>query len=228
MLTRRDLLRGAGAAGVVAFTRGLNAQAPQAAPPPPAPFQPNRDFSPDGLQSYPDPDILTIDPAFNALRVNNTPIRRLWTGGLWCEGPAWSSQGRYLVWSDIPNNRQMRWLEDDGRVTVFRMPSNNSNGNTFDLRGPSDFVRARHAPRRAVRERRHRSPCWPIATTACGSIHRTTSRRIPTAATGSPIPRSEDRCTKARRTRPAVRATRRAGSIHAPVSSPVTAKPNAS
>ena len=44
-------------------------------------------------------------------------------------------RGRYLVWSDIPNNRQLRWLEDDGRVSVFRYPSNNSNGNTFDFQG---------------------------------------------------------------------------------------------
>jgi gluconolactonase len=65
----------------------------------------------------------------------NTPIKRLWTGALWSEGPAWSAQGRYLVWSDIPNNRQMRWLEDPGAVSVFRMPSNNSNGNTFDFQG---------------------------------------------------------------------------------------------
>src|SRR5258708_22132653 len=60
--------------------------------------------------------------------VNGKPI-------LWSEGPAWSSAGRYLVWSDIPNNRQLRWLEDDGHVSVFRDPSNNSNGNTFDYQG---------------------------------------------------------------------------------------------
>ena len=48
----------------------------------------------------------------------NTSIKRLWTGALWTEGPAWNSQGRYLLWSDIPNNRQMRWLEDDGRCVA--------------------------------------------------------------------------------------------------------------
>jgi gluconolactonase len=99
--------------------------------------------------TYPDPDIITIDPAFNALRVNNTPIQRLWTGGLWMEGPAWSSQGRYLVWSDIPNNRQLRYLEDDGRVTVFRAPSNHSNGNTFDAQGRQ--LSCEHSGRRVVR-----------------------------------------------------------------------------
>ena len=65
------------------------------------------------------------------------------------EGPAWCSQGRYLVWSDIPNNRQLRWLEDDGRVTVFRTPSNNSNGNTFDFQGRQ--LSCEHLARRVVR-----------------------------------------------------------------------------
>ena len=99
--------------------------------------------------TYPDPDLVTVDPAFNGLRIGNTPIQRLWTGALWSEGPAWSSQGRYLVWSDIPNNRQLRWLEDDGRVTVFRAPSNNSNGNTFDFQGRQ--VSCEHLLRRVVR-----------------------------------------------------------------------------
>lgn len=65
------------------------------------------------------------------------------------EGPAWSSQGRYLVWSDIPNNRQLRYLEDDGRVTVFRSPSGNSNGNTFDFEGRQ--LSCEHGERRVVR-----------------------------------------------------------------------------
>ena len=50
--------------------------------------------------------------------VGNTPIRRLHTGTLWAEGPGWNGVGRYLVWSDIPNNVQLRWIEDDGRVTI--------------------------------------------------------------------------------------------------------------
>ena len=76
-------------------------------------------------------------------------IKRLWTGALWAEGPAWSGLGRYLVWSDIPNNLQLRWLEDDGRVTVFRNPSNNSNGNTFDFQGRQ--LSCEHLTRRVVR-----------------------------------------------------------------------------
>jgi gluconolactonase len=68
---------------------------------------------------------------------------------LWAEGPAWSAQGRYLLWSDIPNNRQMRWSEDDGRVSVFRSPSNNSNGNSFDFQGRQ--LSCEHLTRRVVR-----------------------------------------------------------------------------
>src|SRR5690606_14573720 len=111
---------------------------------------PPRDFAPGAAPApYPDPDVLAVDPAFNALRVFNAPIQRLFTGSLWAEGPAWSSQGRYLVWSDIPNNRQLRWLEDDGRVTVLRQPSNNSNGNTFDFEGRQ--LSCEHLTRRVVR-----------------------------------------------------------------------------
>jgi len=93
--------------------------------------------------------VLTVDPSFDGLRQPNAPIQRLWTGALWSEGPAWNSVGRYLVWSDIPNNRQMRWLEDDGRVSVMRSPSNNSNGNTFDFQGRQ--LSCEHLGRRVVR-----------------------------------------------------------------------------
>ena len=79
----------------------------------------------------------------------NTPIRRHYTGTLWAEGPAWSGVGRYLVWSDIPNNRQLRWLEDDGHVTEFRNPSGHSNGNTFDAQGRQ--ISCEHGGRRVVR-----------------------------------------------------------------------------
>jgi gluconolactonase len=156
--SRRDLIGKLGAAaGIAVFVprvaRAQSQAAQPAAPrtgPPTVISNPPRDFTP-GAQpvTYPDPDILTIDPAFNALRIGNTPIQRLWTGGLWCEGPAWSSQGRYLVWSDIPNNRQLRYLEEDGRVAVFRYPANNSNGNTFDFQGRQ--LSCEHSARRVVR-----------------------------------------------------------------------------
>jgi gluconolactonase len=148
-LTRRTLLK---AAGAVALTPGLAlAQAPKPMEPPTVISTPPRDFGPNAPPNvyFTDPDVLTVDPAFNGLRQVNAPIQRLWTGALWAEGPAWSGQGRYLVWSDIPNNRQLRWLEDDGRVTVFRMPSNNSNGNTFDFQGRQ--LSCEHLTRRVVR-----------------------------------------------------------------------------
>ena len=69
-------------------------------------------------------------------KLGNTPIVRLYRGTMWAEGPAWSGVGRYLTWSDIPNNMQLRWLEEDGSVhQQFRYPSNNSNGNFFDYQG---------------------------------------------------------------------------------------------
>ena len=127
------------------------------ATPPTTTTSPPRDFSPQGAPStyFSDPDVLTIDPAFGDLTQGNTTIQRLWHGDvngkpiLWAEGPAWNAQGNYLLWSDIPNNRQLRWLEDDGHVSVFRQPSNNSNGNTFDFQGRQ--ISCEHLTRRVVR-----------------------------------------------------------------------------
>jgi gluconolactonase len=98
---------------------------------------------------YPDPDILVLDPRFQKYKIGNTSIERLHTGMLWAEGPAWHAGGRYLVWSDIPNDAQLRRIEDDGRVTVFRKPSGNSNGSTFDMEGRQ--ISCEHASRRVVR-----------------------------------------------------------------------------
>ncbi len=76
-----------------------------------------------------------IDPSFDTCLIGHARVERLWTGARWSEGPAWFAAGRYLVWSDIPNNRMMRYDETDGSVSVFRHPSNNSNGNTVDRQG---------------------------------------------------------------------------------------------
>ena len=87
-------------------------------------------------QRYPDPDIVVIDEKRFKAKVGNTAIERLFSGCLWAEGPAWNAQGRYLVWSDIPNDRQLRYLDEDGQISQrFRAPSNESNGNTFDVEG---------------------------------------------------------------------------------------------
>ncbi len=113
--------------------------------PTPAP----RDWSGQQTIQYPDPDIIAIDNRFRKYMIGNTVIKRHYTGTLWAEGPAWNGVGRYLVWSDIPNNVQMRWLEEDGRVTVFRNPSGYSNGNTFDFEGRQ--LSCEHGGRRVVR-----------------------------------------------------------------------------
>src|SRR6185369_16739920 len=107
-----------------------------------------RDWRGQAIQ-YPDPDVVALDPRFRKYMINNTPIRRHHFGTLWAEGPAWNGVGRYLVWSDIPNNVQMRWIEDDGRITTFRNPSGYSNGNTFDFEGRQ--LSCEHGGRRVVR-----------------------------------------------------------------------------
>jgi gluconolactonase len=150
-LERRTLLRHLGAAvGAAVLAPGI-ARAQARLGPPSTITTPPRDFGPNGAPTtyFTDPDVLTVEPAFDGLRQPNAPIQRLWTGALWSEGPAWNSVGRYLVWSDIPNNRQMRWLEDDGHVSVLRSPSNNSNGNTFDFAGRQ--LSCEHLTRRVVR-----------------------------------------------------------------------------
>jgi gluconolactonase len=132
-----------GAAAGVAVASNSWAQASQVSPVPTP-----RTWNGDPLQ-YPDPDIVALDPRFNRYMVRNTPIKRLYTGTLWAEGPAWNGVGRYLVWSDIPNDVQMRWLDEDAHVTTFRHPSGNSNGNTFDYQGRQ--LSCEHGGRRVAR-----------------------------------------------------------------------------
>jgi len=98
---------------------------------------------------YPDPAIEVIDPRFGKYFVGNAAIERLYTGCRWAEGPVWFGDGRYLLWSDIPNNRILRWLEDTSEVSVFRQPSNYSNGNTRDRQG--HLVTCEHDSRRVTR-----------------------------------------------------------------------------
>ena len=111
--------------------------------------QQERDWSGKTPIHYPDPNILVVDKSFAKYKVNNTSIERVATGMLWAEGPAWDGVGRYLVMSDIPNNRQMRWLNEDGHFSAVRSPSGYSNGNTFDFEGRQ--LSCEHANRRVVR-----------------------------------------------------------------------------
>ena len=94
---------------------------------------------------YPDPDIVVIDPSFEQYLLGITAIHRVATGFLWCEGPAWSSEGQYFVFSDVQGNTQYRLLWESRQITAFRKPSNNSNGNSFDFDGrqlsTEDFFR---------------------------------------------------------------------------------------
>src|SRR5204862_1950537 len=97
---------------------------------------------------YPDPRIEVLDPRFK-YKIGNAAIERVCTGFRWCEGPVYFRDGGYLLWSDIPNNRIMRWSEDDGHVSVYRQPSNNSNGNTIDREGR--LITCEHSGRRVTR-----------------------------------------------------------------------------
>jgi gluconolactonase len=98
---------------------------------------------------YPDPAIQVLDPSFAKYRLNNAGIERLAAGMRWGEGPVWFGDGRYLLWSDSPNDRIMRWDEETGAVGVFRKPSNKSNGLTRDRQGR--LLTCEHTGRRVTR-----------------------------------------------------------------------------
>jgi gluconolactonase len=98
---------------------------------------------------FPDPAIEIVDERFRPLVVGHEVVERLWTGGRWLEGPVWFGDGRYLLFSDIPNDRMLSWSEVTGEVTEFRTPSNNSNGNTRDRQGR--LVTCEHLTRRVTR-----------------------------------------------------------------------------
>ena len=100
-MTRRDLLAGGTAAATVAVATQAFAQ-----------WQPS--------QRYPDPAIQIVDQSFARYRLCASKVEQLATGFRWSEGPVWIGDGRYLLWSDIPNNRIMRWDEETGRTTEFR------------------------------------------------------------------------------------------------------------
>ncbi len=98
---------------------------------------------------YPDRRIETLDQRFARYKLPNAALEMLWTGGRWLEGPVWFGDGRYLLFSDIPNNRILKWEEETGEVSVFRKPSNNTNGNTRDRQGR--LISCEHDTRRVTR-----------------------------------------------------------------------------
>ncbi|HEV8640546.1 MAG TPA: SMP-30/gluconolactonase/LRE family protein [Methylomirabilota bacterium] len=129
-LSRREFL----AAGTAAATLAV---APRAF----AQWQPS--------QRYPDPSIQIVDQSFARYRLALAKVERLAAGFRWCEGPVWFGDGRSLLWSDIPNNRIMRWDEETSVASVFRKPSNFANGNTRDRQGR--LLTCEHGTRRVSR-----------------------------------------------------------------------------
>ena len=98
---------------------------------------------------YPDPAIEVIDDRFAKYVIFQAAVERLYTGCRWSEGPVWFGDGRYLLWSDIPNNRMLKWEEQTGAVSVYRKPTDFGNGNTRDRQGR--LVTCEHGGRRVTR-----------------------------------------------------------------------------
>src|SRR5207247_800598 len=132
--SKREFLKAvAGVAAVAAMPRAM-AQTPTG-------WQPSA--------RYPDPTVKVVDPSFNRYRLGLAKVERIASNCRWNEGPVWFGDGRYLLWSDIPNNRIMKWDEETGAVSVFRKPSNHANGNTRDRQGR--LVTCEHEGRRVTR-----------------------------------------------------------------------------
>ena len=100
-------------------------------------------------ERYPDPAIVALDPSFKKYHLALSAVERLWTGSRWGEGPVWLGDVRCLLWSDIPNNRVLKWEEETGAVSVWQKPSNNANGHTRDRQGR--IIACEHGGRRVVR-----------------------------------------------------------------------------
>lgn len=100
-------------------------------------------------QRYPDPSVRILDPEFSKYRIYSSSVEQLATGFRWLEGPVWFGDGRYLLVSDIPNNRILRWDETTGQISVFRQPSNFSNGLARDRQGR--LLTCEHLTRRVTR-----------------------------------------------------------------------------
>src|SRR4030095_2839983 len=129
-ITRRGMLVGAGAVTTVTVTRRAFGG-----------WEPR--------ERYPRPPIQIVDPRFARCLLALASVERIATNMRWCEGPVYFGDARCLLWSDIPNNRIMRWDEGTGRVSVYRQPSNNANGNPRDRQGR--LVTCEHDARRLTR-----------------------------------------------------------------------------
>ena len=117
----------------------------------------------DSIVRYPDPAIEVLDDRFAPFKIPNSVVERLWTGARWTEGPVYFGDGRFLLFSDIPNNRIMKWDETTGETSVFRQPSNNSNGHTRDRQGR--LVSCEHFSRRVTRTEHDGTIAVPVSYT---------------------------------------------------------------
>src|SRR5689334_24232088 len=150
-INRRHVIAGGcSALPLIAAPRVLAADKAQTAVPPSVITMPPRQWGKDAPPDvFPDPDVLPLDDSFNRVIVRYSPIKRLATGYLWAEGPAWSGEGQYLLFSDVQSDTQYRhiWVTDS--IIPFRKPSFNSNGNCFDFQGRQ--LSCQHFFRRVVR-----------------------------------------------------------------------------
>jgi gluconolactonase len=190
-VSRRAVFAAAGAVAAFAVQQRASAQSFE--------FKPN--------QRYPDASVEILDPSFAKYRAFSSTLEQLATGMRWAEGPVWFGDGRYLLVSDIPNNRIMRFDEATGAWGVFRQPANFANGNARDRQGR--LLTCEHQGRRVTRTE-YDGKITVLADNFNGSvsIRLTTSYANPTARSGSPTRRSAS---------PAIgRATRRHRSCRIP------------
>jgi gluconolactonase len=157
-LDRRNLLRGATALAATAVTM-KTASAASVAPlgqtgAPTLSTEP-LPLGPLPGSRYPDSHLesakpkLSFGPSDFPAFAGTMAVERVATGFRWAEGPVYFAAGRYVLFSDIPNNRIMRFSEDDGHLSVYRQPSMNSNGNTIDREGR--LITCEHSGRRITR-----------------------------------------------------------------------------
>lgn len=144
-ITRRTFCAGLGAA-IPGVAAAADNSKPGLATPPSVVSNPPRLWGPGAPpETFPDPDVLMLDKSFRAFLVGLDAIKRIGTGFQWAEGPAWSSEGQYAVFSDVKGDTQYRYIWELGKFTPFRKPSYNSNGNSFDFQGrqlsTQDFTR---------------------------------------------------------------------------------------
>lgn len=100
-------------------------------------------------ERYPDPRVQSLHGDFDQYRLGGAAVERLASGTRWGEGPVWFGDGRFLLWSDIPNDRILKWEESNGQVSVFRQSSQMANGNTRDRQGR--LLSCEHLGRRVTR-----------------------------------------------------------------------------